>query len=356
MSKQYKSGLVLGKFYPFHMGHKYLIDSAAEKCDAVTVLVCSLKIEQVPGTLRYDWIRQTYRDVPHVRVIHVTDEVVQYPASDEDERFWDIWTGIIMRELPNFDVVFTSETYGQELAKRINHKYPNMNISSVDVDNSRETYPVSGTSIRLDPYSNWDYIPDIVKPFFMQKVILVGPESSGKSVLAKKLADAFGNKHVPEYGREYVDEHIIGKRQLELKDLEYIAIGYITQAESIALDNAKNADNSKVLILDTDLIITQIWSEIYFKKVPAVVKSLQGHYIQTGDLYLLMKPDIPWIDDGTREFPYLREWHYERIKKELDKRNLKYYIIDGDIHTFDKRFDLAMTKINNFFMKKFNKS
>lgn len=340
--KKYKNGLVFGKMNPPHLGHFFLIDSAKEQCEKVTVLVCSLKNEKIPGDLRYNWIRLTYINT-NVTVVHITDEVMQYPYSDDDDMFWNIWIGIIMREIPNFDVVFTSESYGKELAKRINHKYPNLNIDSVEVDNARIKYPISGTAIRQNPQANWDMIPDSVKPYFMRKIVITGPESTGKSIISKQLADFFGSKHVPEYGREYTDIHKLDS----LRDMENIAVGHINKAIDIANDNAKNAQNSKILILDTDLIVTQIWSEIYFKDVPYYVKSSQENYIQKGDLYLLMNIDIPWIDDGTREFPYLREWHFNRIKKELEYRQLPYKIISGKN---EERLNNAIYAIKDYFI------
>lgn len=343
--KKYKNGLVFGKMNPFHRGHQHLIDSAKEQCENVTVLICSLKNETIPGALRYDWLRNTYRNT-NVNIVHITDEVIQYPNSDNDEMFWDVWIGIIMRELPNFDVVFTSENYGKELAKRINHRYPNMNIDSVDVDNARVKYPASGTMIRENPLTNWQYIPDIVKPYFMKKIVLVGPESTGKSVLAEQLAKYFNTKHIPEYGREYTDNNKIKS----LVDIDYIAIGHVQRAHQIALENARNFPDNKLLILDTDLITTQIWSEIYFKEIPYYAKSLQEDYIQKGDLYLLMDIDIPWKDDGTREFPYLRQWHFNRIEKELENRQLPYSIISG---FDDDRFDSALSAIRQKLIMKY---
>ena len=106
-----KRGLVLGKFFPLTMGHKYLIDTAVSKCDVVTLLVCSLKSEHIDGYIRYDWARRIFKDeVANGSLIikHVQDEVPQEPKGDNDKRFWSIWTSLIYRETGVFDVVFSS--------------------------------------------------------------------------------------------------------------------------------------------------------------------------------------------------------------------------------------------------------
>ncbi|MCX7999646.1 MAG: adenylyltransferase/cytidyltransferase family protein, partial [Leptospiraceae bacterium] len=107
------NGLILGKFYPFHNGHKYLIEEALKRCDHLTVLVCSLKRETIDGKLRYKWVKETF---PNVNVIHVTDENPQYPEEHPD--FWEIWKATIQRAHPEpIHVLFTSEYYGNPLSQ-----------------------------------------------------------------------------------------------------------------------------------------------------------------------------------------------------------------------------------------------
>lgn len=337
-------GLVFGKFYPPHRGHFYLIDTAARKCDELTVLVCSLKSEEIRGQLRYDWIRQYYVNNSKIKVIHITDEIIQYPHSDDDDRFWHFWTSLILRELPNFDVIFTSEDYGKEIVSKLNEKNPSFKISHSEVDIARKAYTVSGTDIRDNPMGNWKYLPNTVKPYFMKKVILVGPESTGKTVLADKLSAYYEGIYMPEYGREYVENLKKQGKELQLCDFDYIAMGYIELAQKIALENIISHD-SKMLILDTDIMTTKIWSEIFFGESSYYVNALEEHYIQKGDLYLLMDIDVPWIDDGERFPEIIRKWHFNRIKKELIDKKLNYKIITGN---YEKRFEKAVNIINEF--------
>jgi NadR type nicotinamide-nucleotide adenylyltransferase len=149
------TGFLLGKFLPLHRGHMYLIEHARDRVDHLTVLVCSLKREPIPGTLRYQWVRELY---PTVNVQHFAEDVPQYPEEHPD--FWTIWLNVIRRFVPTGpDLVFTSETYGDRLAEILGARH-------VCVDLERKTFPVSGTAVRDDPFAYWDFIPPPVQAYF----------------------------------------------------------------------------------------------------------------------------------------------------------------------------------------------
>src|SRR5204863_4000120 len=82
------SGLLLGKFLPPHLGHCYLADFARNFVDRLTILVCSIAAEPIPGRLRYQWMRELF--AADCDVVHVTEELPQEPADHPD--FWPIWT------------------------------------------------------------------------------------------------------------------------------------------------------------------------------------------------------------------------------------------------------------------------
>lgn len=115
-----------------------------------------------------------------------------------------------------------------------------------------------------------------------------GAESTGKSVLADKLSQELGATWVPEYGRTYCEER---GTDLDMADLLAIAEG---QAMAV---QAAMAAQPRLLILDTDQLMTAAWAEMLFGEVPQVLMDYPK-----ADLYLLFTPDVPWIDDGTRFF------------------------------------------------------
>jgi NadR type nicotinamide-nucleotide adenylyltransferase len=148
-------GFLLGKFLPPHRGHMYLIEQAALRCDRLTVLVCSIQREPIPGSLRYEWVRELY---PQHDVQHCIDENPQYPQEHPD--FWDIWVGSIRRFVPTGpDLVFSSEDYGEELAARLGARH-------ICIDKARSVVPISGTAVRADPRAAWPWIPPQVQAYY----------------------------------------------------------------------------------------------------------------------------------------------------------------------------------------------
>lgn len=318
-------GFTLGKFLPPHNGHLHLIREGAKQVDRMYVLMCSLEREPIPGYLRHRWLAETFADEPNVRIVHVTDENPQEPIEHPD--FWRIWAGTFDRNLPEKpDIFFSSETYGDDLQRELG-------IRHVLVDLERRVVPVSARHIRNDPFGNWRHIPEAVRPYYVRKVVLSGPESVGKSKLAARLAQHFNTAYLPEYGREYYEQ--------VAPDFRYPAIGHIAGGHLLREEEAlRQAD--KILFLDTDLIMTQVWSEIYFGRCPEWVLGMNHLPRQRAHLHLLLKPDVPWVNDGTRNYGENRDEQFEHIRQELEKRRLRYVVIDGD---FEERFSKAVEAV-----------
>lgn len=152
-----KTGLIIGKFMPLTKGHIALIDFGIANCDELIVAVCSLKKEPIPGDLRYGWVKKYYKGNSKVRVEHITKEL---PTSSESPRERaKLWCGYLKEAFPEVNIVFSSEPYGQYVAEFMDAEYKIFDIE-------RKAVPISATKIRENPCMYWDYIPDVVKPYF----------------------------------------------------------------------------------------------------------------------------------------------------------------------------------------------
>ena len=150
------------------------------------------------------------------------------------------------------------------------------------------------------------------------RVAITGPESTGKSSLAKQLAIHYNDVWVQEYARIYIDKLV---KPYTFNDVEQIAITQIQQ-ERAALKAAKN-----ILFADTELLVIKIWMEVKFGKSPAWIerKMIERKY----DLYLLCNIDLPWEEDSQREHPYRRKELFELYELSLIKYGFNYRIING---------------------------
>lgn len=311
---------------PPHNGHVYLIEFARNYVEQLTVVVCSLKREPIPGELRYRWVSELF---PDVNVVHLTDEIPQEPSEHPD--FWQIWHDSLMRVLPGRpDYVFASEDYGAKLAETLGAEF-------VPVDRDRTVVPVSGSAIRNDPFKHWQYIPRCVRPYYVRRVCIFGPESTGKSTLAKDLAAHFETVCVPEYARELLEGQ---GGQIAYEDIEGIARGQLASEEALA----RHAN--RVLFCDTDLLTTLIWSERLFGRCPPWVSAAAARH--TYDLYLLTDIDVPWIADTVRYLPDEREQFFQRCRAELERRQRVYVRVSGN---WQERFQRAQTAVEKILQK-----
>jgi NadR type nicotinamide-nucleotide adenylyltransferase len=153
----------------------------------------------------------------------------------------------------------------------------------------------------------------------MRKIAIVGPESSGKSTLARTLGGMLDAVVVGEYARSYLETHGTGYQE---RDLKAFTEGQM-EAEFFA---AKKPGS--IMICDTDMITIRIWSEERFGRCdPWIVEQSQRwHY----DLWLLCSPDIPWEPDPLRENPHDRDRLFQVYLNMLEQLGRPYEIIAGD--------------------------
>lgn len=151
-----------------------------------------------------------------------------------------------------------------------------------------------------------------------RRVAIIGPESTGKSTLAKDLSEALNSAFVSEYAREYIDQL---DKPYQYEDLLAIALG------QISLEDELSAKANEFLMIDTTLTVIRVWSEHRYGKCdPWIIAEEERRKY---DLTLVCDIDLPWEEDPQREHPHLRE-HFFELYKEHAKAHPPFAIIRGD--------------------------
>lgn len=335
-NKRYTHSLVLGKFYPPHKGHLFLIDTAAAQSEKVYVMACHNTNQVISGNIRVQALREVYAHTPHVQIISVDDgHLPQVPSEAESvDAFYALWVSLVYAHVPRLDAVFTSEEYGDEFARYLG-------VEHFLVDQARTQVPVSGTKVRSNAFLYWEYIPVEIRPYFVKTVAIMGPESVGKSTLTQRLAEYFQSNFVPEWGREVYEKN--GNHMFITDIAEILEICRKRQD----MEHQAKRLSHKILFCDTEDMTTDIFAKMFFpEKYTEIAKDMQKILEHKHDIYLLLQPDCPAIQDGTREFLHRREEHYLRIKAELDARACRYMEIGGN---WEERFRSAVEIVASLF-------
>ena len=162
-------------------------------------------------------------------------------------------------------------------------------------------------------------------------VCLFGPESTGKTTLARELAARFGTFFVPEYGRFYCEAF---GHECDVEDLRAIMRG------QHALEEAARRKAKGLLILDTDRVMTSVWAEKLLDTRPSDLEAAEDG----ADLYLLAQVDVPFEQDTIRYYPGQaeREKFFAHCRAELERRKLTYVVLSGE---HEKRLEAALAAI-----------
>lgn len=324
-------GLVFGKFMPLHTGHLALIDFALQHCDHLYIIICYTKKEPVDGRIRKQWLNNSFEKYSSITIVSFLYDDNKLPNTSVSSQYAsELWAKAFRSVVPDAKIVFTSEEYGDYLAEY-------MEIEHIPFDKEKSVVPVSATAIRNEPFTYWNYISDAAKPWFVKKIALVGSESTGKSVLAEKLAKHFKTAFVPEMAREIIEKTV----DCTFDDLHKIAD---LHAKTI-LSKISTAD--KLLFVDTDLIITKSYAQYLFNKELIVEQWIEE--ANQFDLYLFMEPDGEYIQDGTRLSVKERNELSNHHKTFFENAGVSVVSIYGN---WEERFRKAINIIEQFFLIK----
>lgn len=316
------TGIVIGKFYPPHRGHNFLIETAEQSTDHLVVAVCDRKDQSIPGELRASWLRRLH---PEAEVIVVEDIL-----KDDDSGAWAEYTLQFLGYAPDF--VFTSENYGEAYASLMGSKH-------ILVDIDRKTFPVSGTQIRDNPLKYWEYISPCVRAYYAVRFCVVGAESTGTTTLAQDLAKHFNTSWVPEFGRFYWEGKMFTPDASTWQTPEFLFIA----RQQNRFEDAMAETCNRLLFCDTDSFATSLWHERYVGSMSSEVDEISSD--RKYALYFLTDVDIPFFQDGTRDGEHIRHNMHRRFIEELEKRGKKFIIVSG---SREERLDRAVKECNIF--------
>ena len=164
----------------------------------------------------------------------------------------------------------------------------------------------------------------------MTKVIVTGPESSGKTTLCKQLSEKFKILFTEEFSRKYIDN----------LDREYLQEDLVIIAKEQLKNEQLTTNNKQLSLHDTDLITLKIWSEYKYGNCNDWITSQLEQQKQEKRFYFLCSPDIPWEEDPQRENPHNRDELFEIYKVKLEQLDHKYFILEGQ-----KRLENSIKKI-----------
>jgi len=309
-----RRGLVVGKFMPLHRGHQLLIDAALAGCDDVTVVVYDSHRADphapMPITLRTRWVQQLYPQLESI--VALPDPL---PPDESDDPANAHVYAEQLRFFGRFDRFYSSEPSYDRFADLLGAEH-------VVLDEARELVPVSGTMIRRDPFRYRGMIDPLVYASLVQRVALVGTESSGKTTLARAMAERLDTIRTHEYGRELWEA-----QGLTGSFGDYLHIGLRQRRREDA--GARHA--RRFLFCDTTAWTTLHWSLRAYGVADARLHELVDRTMDDY-VWVVCDDDFGWVQDGTRELAGEAAAAFQRQQVEdLAGRGVAFHVVSGPL-------------------------
>ena len=315
----YNVGMYGGSFNPLHLGHVDCIMQAVSLCRKLyIVLSVGNHRSEIDARVRYRWLYQLTQHIHNVQIIMLEDNAESKEAYTED--YWQHDADIVKNRIGRpIDVVFCGSDYDEN--SFWNRCYPE---SALHIFPRNE---ISSTQIRRDPYQYWDWIPNIVRPYYVKKVLLIGSESTGKSSLTIHLANRFNTNYIDEAGREISERSGTDRLMLSEDFTEILLQHKLNEIHAIQHSN-------RVLFIDTDALVTQFYmnflSDSGISKNHALSDAIDA--LNRYDLILFLEPDVEFVQDGDRSEIIRddRNRYSEQLKSILRRHGRSFETIGGD--------------------------
>jgi HTH-type transcriptional repressor of NAD biosynthesis genes len=317
---------VVGKFSPLHLGHELLIRRAMTECDETILISYSRpELSGCEPARREQWLRARF---PEATVLVLDGDVHPLPQNDADALVHRRYVGKLCVEVlgKTVDAVFTSEDYGDGFAEELGRYFSSRcggahhPVAHVLVDRARIAVPVSGTKIRSDPHALRAFMAGEVYASFVQTVCFIGGESSGKTTMARLMAERCATVWAPEYGRELWVE--------KSGALAYDDMARIATAQQQREDTLRR-EASRFLFCDTSALTTLFYSlEMFGTAEPSLARMAEREY----DHVFLCAPGAILYEREIRREPGFRERQHDWYLAELDRRRITHTLLSGPVH------------------------
>jgi HTH-type transcriptional repressor of NAD biosynthesis genes len=200
------------------------------------------------------------------------------------------------------------------------------------VDEARVSVPISGTALREDTFANRQYLSSVVYADLITKICFMGAPSTGKTTLARTMAERHQTLWMPEFGAEYWLKHQVNRR-ITLNQFEEIA------PEHMRRENALTLEDRNYLFCDTNPITTYVFAKDYHGVAGPILTRLAQEAEKRYDLFFLCDTDIPYADTWDRSGDQKRKWFHDQIIGDLAERRIPFFRLSGTLEERNSQVD-----------------